>query len=446
MTALTSVSAIRALAAGHGRPPASGSVTAASAEPVLQRGLSGVYIDATQISSIDGENGALTYRGYSIDELVEDSNYEETAYLLLHGRLPTGPEQAGFSARLEDAAQLPADLRPLLAALSGARPIDALRTSVSALAAFHSGNGSPDETLEAGVELLGRVPALIVGHHLARSGEPPGAGSPAGLAARPGLGHATRLLAGLTGRAPTEDEARYFDRCLILLAEHGSNASAFAGRVAISTQADLYAALTASIATFAGSLHGGAVEGVGEMLRAIGRPKKAAAWVRSQRARREPVSGFGHRLYRTEDPRARHLRAMAEALARSSGDMTPFLILEEVRRAMGAHARHGIDVNVDFYAGLVFSQLGLRQDLFTAVFAASRTAGWVAQALEQQRNNVLIRPLLAYAGEEPRSFVPAAERDAPRDLVRVPRPRTPAGFHGPAARPLAKPHRRGTRF
>jgi amino acid adenylation domain-containing protein len=401
VTELNSVGAIRAFAAGGARRS---SATPGDGDgPVLQRGLSGVYMDATQVSSIDGERGILTYRGYSIDELAEGSTYEECAYLLLHGRLPTPLELSQFEARLATAARLPERMRSVVAAMTDARPIDALRTGVSALAALHTDDGSPDELLEAGTELLGRVPALIVEHHARRSGHGP--------LDVDGLGHGARLLAGLTGRTPSAGHARIFDRCLILLAEHGSNASAFAGRVAISTQADIHAALTAAIATFAGPLHGGAIEGVGEMLRSIGRPERAAGWVRSQRARREPVSGFGHRLYRTEDPRARHLRAMAEELAREQGDMTPFLILEEVRRAMGAHARHGIDVNVDFYGGLVFSLLGIRQDLFTSVFAASRTAGWVAQALEQQRNNVLIRPLLAYAGEGRRPYVPLAERD-----------------------------------
>lgn len=402
VTELTSVGAIRAFAAGN-RTQA-GKTRAGSEEPVLQRGLSGVYMDATQISSIDGERGVLAYRGYSIDELVESSTYEETAYLLLYGRLPTRTELAGFATRWKAAAEVPAHVAPILEQMKGARPIDALRTAISALGSSAGGSSSADEAMDAGIELLGRVPALVIGHHAARTGQAP--------VADKSMTYAGRLLAGLTAEMPSAEDIRYFDRCLVLLAEHGSNASAFAGRVAISTEADLYAALTASIATFAGPLHGGAVEGVTEMLSAIGRPERAAAWVRKQRTRREPVSGFGHRLYRTEDPRARHLRAMAEELCQRQGDMTPFLILEEVRRAMGAHARHGIDVNVDFYAGLVFSLLGIGQDLFTAVFAASRTSGWVAQALEQQRNNVLIRPLLAYAGEGRRPYVPMADRHA----------------------------------
>jgi amino acid adenylation domain-containing protein len=405
VTELTSVGAIRAFAAGT--RTTAGKTVAGSGHPVLQRGLSGVYMDATQISSIDGERGVLAYRGYSIDELVESSTFEETAYLLLYGRLPTQDELAAFATRLQAAAEVPAHVAPILEAMKGTRPIDALRTAISALASSAGASSSADEAMDTGIELLGRMPALVVGHHAARTGR-----GPATVGGKETRTYAGRLLAGLTGRAPSADDVRHFDRCMILLAEHGSNASAFAGRVAISTQADLYAALTASIATFAGPLHGGAVEGVGEMLRSIGRPERAAAWVRKQRARREPVSGFGHRLYRTEDPRARHLRAMAEELCARQGDMTPFLILEEVRRAMGAHARHGIDVNVDFYAGLVFSLLGIEQDQFTAVFATSRTSGWVAQALEQQRNNVLIRPLLAYAGEGGRSYVPLAERHA----------------------------------
>ena len=405
---LTSVRAIRAFA---GQPDAVRALPAASARgdtidaPPVARGLSGVEVDETQISHIDGDAGRLTYRGIDVGDLVAHSSFEETAYLLLHGELPTLTDLGMFERELLAARGLPEPVRAILRTLRGARPIEALRTGVSALAVFDEAGGSSLEAMvRSGIRLLGQVPMLVAEHHAMRSGRR--------LRWDPTRSHAGHVLTMLTGRTPTDTEMAAFDRTLILLAEHGASASSFGARVTIGTRSDLHAALTTAIATFAGTLHGGAIEGVAEMIEAVGEPSRAAAWVRDLRNRNEPVLGFGHRLYTTEDPRAAHLREMAETLSEATGDGTALRILEEVREAMRPLTRYGVDVNVDFYAGLVFRLLGIPTDLFTPAFAIARTAGWVAQCLEQRANNVLIRPLLRYTGEPVRPYVPLHARTA----------------------------------
>ena len=224
------------------------------------------------------------------------------------------------------------------------------------------------------------------------------------------LGHAANLLWMLTGKKPSADAAQLIDRDLILHAEHGSNASSFTARVVVGTQANLHAAVTAAIAALSGPAHGGAAEDVMKMAEEIGDPARAAEYVRDKRKAGVAITGFGHRVYRAEDPRARHMRAGVERLSKEMGQPKWFEILQAVVAAMAPYARHGVNVNVDFYSGVVYHLLGIKRDLFVPIFAIGRVPGWVVQVLEQLENNILIRPLTLYNGPDARAYVPLAQR------------------------------------
>jgi citrate synthase len=244
---------------------------------------------------------------------------------------------------------------------------------------------------------------VVAAHSRIRQGLEP-------LAADRELGHAANLLWMLKGTKPTRDAAQLIDRDLVLHAEHGSNASSFAARVVVGTEANLHAAITAAIAALSGPAHGGAAEDVMKMAEEIGNAARAADYVKLKRKAGEPVTGFGHRVYRAEDPRARHMRAGVEKLSKEMGEPRWYGILQAVVQAMAPYARHGVNVNVDFYSGVVYYLLGIKRDLFVPIFAVGRVPGWVVQVLEQIENNILIRPLTLYSGPEPRSYRPLGER------------------------------------
>lgn len=404
--ALHSVRAIRAFTAGITGGSLPSAVRKPAGEVAVRRGLDGVVVDRSSISHIDGERGELLHRGYRIDDLVEHSTFEDTTWLLLHGELPDPATRDTFHRELVAARRLPEPVLALLRSLAGAHPVDALRTGVSALGALESTSGTHDEpydsAVNAGVRLVAQVPTLIAAHHAFRSGRdpvPPGDGS-----------HAANFLHQLFGEPPTAEAERFLDQDLIIHADHSSNASAFAARVAIGARSPMHAAITSAIATFAGSLHGGAAERVMELVDAIGRPEDAAAWVAASQRDNRPVMGFGHRVYRTEDPRVRHVRRGAKALAVERGNLRGYETVEAVVAAMEPWSRHGVSPNVDLYAGLAYRLLGLPDDLAVPLFIAGRMAGWVAQALEQKRDNVLIRPLLQYVGPPARPFPHLGER------------------------------------
>ena len=377
----------------------------AEQRPEIHRGLKGVYFERSAVSFIDGKAGELRYRGYSIHDLAQHSTFEETAYLLLNGELPSPAQLAEFDAALRAARKLPAEILDIVAAIKTAHPMDVLRTCVSALAAFEpdTADNSIAATRAKGVRLTAQVPMIVVAHEAIRKGKPVPAPDPA-------LPHAANFLWMITGRKPSADAALLIDRDLILHAEHGSNASAFAARVVIGTEANLHAAVTAAIAALSGPAHGGAAEDVMRMAEAIGDPAHAAAYVKARRAAGEAVTGFGHRVYRAEDPRARHMRDGVEKLSRQMGEPKWFAILQAVVEAMRPYGRHGVHVNVDFYSGAVYHLLGLAPDLFVPVFAMGRVPGWTVQCLEQLQNNILIRPLTLYDGPAPRDYVPLERR------------------------------------
>lgn len=380
--------------------------TKAESKVDIHRGLKGVYFDRSKVCDIDGRAGELRYRGYSIHDLAEHSTFEETCHLLFHGELPKASDLARFSSQLRSARELPPEIHQLIRTVKGGHPMDVLRTAVSALAAFDAevGDNSPGAIVRKGIRLTSQVPMIVAAHERIRNGREP-------VAPDRELPHAANFLYMLKGERPSADAARLMDTDMILHAEHGSNASSFTARVVAGTEANLHAAMTAAIAALSGPAHGGAAENVMKMAQEIGDPANAAEYVKTKRANREAVMGFGHRVYRAEDPRARHMRAGVEKLSVEMGQPQWYRILAALVEAMKPYARHGVNVNVDFYAGVVYYLNGIAPDLFVPIFAVGRVPGWTVQVLEQMESNILIRPLTLYNGPEPRAYVPIEARE-----------------------------------
>lgn len=380
-------------------------MTESTATQTIARGLKDVTIDTTSLCLIDGEGGRLFYRGYDIHDLAERSTFEEVTYLLWYGQLPTASELQRFQADLSAARALPSDLIDIIARVRQAHPMDVLRTAVSALAAFDpdTSDSSAEANMRKAVRLTAQTPAIVAAHHRIRSGQEP-------VAPRPDLSLAANFLYMLHGREPDAEAARAIDVDFILHSEHGSNASSFAARVTASTLADLHATVVSAIGTLKGPRHGGAAEAVMKLAQEIAEPELAAGYIARKRERGEKINGFGHRVYRVEDPRARHMRDRARELGEKMGQPKWFRILTAIQNAMAPLADRGINVNVDFYAGAVYYLLGIPEDLFVPMFAIGRTPGWIAQVMEQWSDNTLIRPLLAYEGPRDLAYVPIAER------------------------------------
>ncbi|MEX5599378.1 citrate/2-methylcitrate synthase [Pseudophaeobacter sp. C1-32P7] len=371
----------------------------------INRGLKGVYFERSGVSDIDGAKGELSYRGYSIHDLATHSTFEEVCYLLIYGELPTAGQLADFDADLKAARVLPDEIHAIIRGCKDGHPMDVLRTCVSALAALEPASQQVGEEafLANGVRLTSQVPMIIAAHEAIRNGRDP-------VAPDMTLGHAANWLWMLKGEKPSADAARLADVDFILHAEHGSNASSFAARVTVGTEANLHGAIVTALSTLAGPAHGGAAEDVMKMVHEIGTPDKAAAYVKAKRAAKEAVTGFGHRVYRKEDPRARHMREGLRKLGEEMGAPEWYEILQAVVEAMSPYARHGLNVNVDFYSGVIYQLHGIPMDLYVPIFAIGRMPGWVIQCIEQQRGNILIRPLTLYNGPEPRGYVPIADR------------------------------------
>jgi citrate synthase len=367
------------------------------------KGLEGVVAAETRISDVDGREGRLFYAGYDIADLAEHATFEETIHLLHHLELPTAAELA------ETVAMLRADsvLEPLLVELVGSLaertgPMTTLRTAVSAAAAVDPDHEqSPEANLRMAYQLMAKTPQIIATYQRLRTGAD-------AVEPRDDLGIAANFLYALTGKEPDAQVARDFDVVLVLYADHTLNASTFAGRVAAATLADMYAATTAAVATLQGPLHGGAIEEVREMLEEIGTPDQAPGWVRDRLAAKQKIMGFGHRVYKTWDPRATVLHDIAERLGKQFGEPGWFDISTRVQETVMEAKK--LYPNVDFYTASVYSALGLPPDLYTPLFAASRMAGWTAHIREQYADNRLIRPDSEYVGPKPRSWQPIESR------------------------------------
>lgn len=371
----------------------------------INRGLKGVYFERSGVSHIDGAKGELSYRGYSIHDLATHSTFEEVAYLLIHGELPNQQELNAFEDNLKAARELPIAVYDVIRAAKDGHPMDVLRTAVSALAALEPTSQKVDEKgfLENGIRLMSQVPMIIAAHHNIRNGRAP-------VAPDADLTHAANWLWMLKGEKPSQDTARLADVDFILHAEHGSNASSFAARVTVGTEANLHGAIVTALSTLAGPAHGGAAEDVMKMVHEIGKAENAAHYVKEKRAAREAVTGFGHRVYRAEDPRARHMREGVKKLGEEMGAPEWYEILQAVVEAMKPYSRHGLNVNVDFYSGVIYQLHGIPMDLYVPIFAIGRMPGWIIQCLEQLRGNILIRPLTLYNGPDLRPYVGMANR------------------------------------
>jgi citrate synthase len=382
-------------------------------ETAWKAGLEDVVAARSAICTVDGAAGRLYYRGYEIGEVAAALGFEDTAWLLWHGERPSPAESAAFARDLRAARGAPPGVLHALAQVPrDCHPLDALRTAVSLAAAHDPDARRGDDAANAAkaIRAIALVPEVVAAWHRIRSGLDP-------VPPRADLGHAAHFLYQLTGAAPPPDVARVLDVALVLHADHELNASTFALRVAVATLADLHAALVAAIATLKGPRHGGANEDVLAMLREIGEPSRAEAFVaerlgmkahldRRQRADpRARIPGFGHRVYRVDDARARVLRGMAKATAEATGRAVLFEVAERVYDAVTA--RTALPANVDFFSAVVYDALGIPPDLCTSIFAIGRVAGWCAHALEQYADNRLIRPRADYVGQPPRPL-PAA--------------------------------------
>lgn len=371
----------------------------------VYRGLKGVHFDRSPTTHIDGRKGELHYWGYSIHDLAENSTFEETAYLLLNGELPTTDQLQAFDGELKAGRRLPDDIIDIISTIKDAHPMDVLRTAVSALAAYDPdvSDNSTDAVMRKTLRLTSQVPIIVAAHQRIRNG-----GS--AVDATSDLGHAANFLYMLKDEKPSDDAARLMDLDLILHAEHGSNASSFTARVVTGTDANLHAAITAAIAALSGPAHGGAAEDVMRMAREIGDPANAADYIKRKRDNKEAITGFGHRVYRAEDPRARHLRDGVERLSVEMGEPHWNAILQALVDAMKPYSRLGVNVNVDFYSGVIYHLHGIPEDLFVPIFAVGRVPGWGLQVMQQMENNILIRPLLEYNGPELRAYTPIEAR------------------------------------
>jgi citrate synthase len=355
------------------------------------RGLEGAIAAQTAISLIDGELGKLTYRGYPATELAAHCSWEEVAYLLWEGELPSPGQLQQLKGRLEAARGLPDSVEKVIDALPAeALPMDVLRSAASALGAARPQEAHPH--VDQAVEIAAQLPLALARFHRRRMGAQP-------VAVRPGMDQAALYLYLLTGAQPTPAAARALGAYLVLLADHGLNASTFAARVAASTQTDLYGAVTAAIATLKGPLHGGAPSLVRDMLEEIGTPDRAEAYLRAAIGRGERIMGFGHRVYKTTDPRAVALHDLAREVAEPA-DLAMAEGVESLALGLLEEAKPGrrLFTNVEYYSSAVMHAVGLPRDLFTASFAISRAAGWTAHVLEQVANNRLIRPQSDYVG------------------------------------------------
>jgi citrate synthase len=373
-------------------------------EAVKSSGLRNVVAGESSISTIDGARGILSYRGIDIHELARQSNFEETVWLLHKGSLPTAEQLAAFRAQLARERTIPDTLLSVVRALPrDAHPMTALRTAVSALGALDPEGG--DDTLPASsrksLRLVAQFPTVVAAIDRLRNGRTP-------VAPDARLSHAANFLYMLSGEPPSESAARAMDVALVLHADHEFNASTFAARVAASTLSDVHGAITAALATLKGPLHGGANEAVMRSLEEIGRPERAAEWVAETFAAKRKVMGFGHAVYRTEDPRATHLREMSRRIGDDTRQRRWYDITAALEEAVRAAKQ--LYPNVDLYSASLYRALGIPTDLFTPVFAVSRIAGWTAHVLEQLGNNKLIRPESEYVGPRDVAYIPVSQR------------------------------------
>ena len=375
--------------------------------PVIAKGLEGIIANSTSLSDVLGKEGVLIYAGYDINELAGKATYEEIVYLLWHGALPNRVELDELKAKLRGERELPRGLVDFIKSTPpNANPMDVMRTAVSMLGLYDSGLSDEDSRQDAdhrrAISITAKIGVIAAYFHRARQGlELP--------KVRDDLGEAAHFLYLLNGAEPSPEAEKTLDVAYVLHADHGMNASTFSARVTIATLSDIYSAITSAIGTLKGPLHGGANEGVIHMLLEIGSENKVDDWIEEQLAQKKKIMGIGHRVYKVLDPRAPHLRTMAVKLSEELGEPKWIRMSERIAEIM--KQKKGLNANVDFYSATVYYSLGIPTDMFTPIFAISRTSGWTAHVLEQLSDNRLYRPLSAYVGPPVgKRFVPIDER------------------------------------
>jgi citrate synthase len=372
---------------------------------IVSKGLEGIAVAQTRIGDVRGDIGQLIYSGYDINELAGKVCFEEVVYLLWEGRLPNRKELEQLQSELIASRPLPKAVVDLLRLVpKDAAPMHVLRTTVSMLGTLdpEADLNTPQVNRRKAIQLVAQFPAMVAKFHRIRQGlpiVPPSAKLKSSAA---------NFLYMLTGEEPNEEAAATMDMAFVLHAEHAFNASTFAARVTIATLSDMYSAITSAIGTLKGPLHGGANEGVIKMLLEIGDESRVDAYIRAKLANKERIMGIGHRVYKTLDPRAPHLKRLAEQLSAKVGDPKWLRMSDRIATIM--KQEKNLNANVDFYSATVYYSLGIPTDLFTPIFAIARMAGWTAHVLEQLADNRLIRPLSEYTGPEGLQVVPIDER------------------------------------
>jgi citrate synthase len=371
---------------------------------VAKAGLEGIVAAQSSISDVDGQEGRLIYWGYDIHDLAEHATFEEVTYLLWNGQLPTRSQLEELKQQLSSEARLPKEIQQLIRSIpKEANPMDMLRTVVSALALYDPevADMSREANVRKAIRLTARFPTIVTTFERVRKGLEP-------VEPREDLSIAGNFLYTLRGQEPDEVAARTMDVALVLHADHELNASTFAARVTAATLSDMYSAIVSAIGTLKGPLHGGANEGVIKNLLEIGTVENVEPWTKAALANKKKIMGFGHRVYRTEDPRATHLREMSGQLGERTGEKKWYEMSRKMEEVMISDKK--LYPNVDFYSASTYYALGIPTDLFTPIFACSRITGWTAHVLEQYENNRLIRPRAEYVGPRGQKYVPIDER------------------------------------
>jgi citrate synthase len=375
----------------------------------VKKGLEGVVVAESALSHIDGDEGKLIYRGYTIEDLARGASYEEVLYLLWHGELPNRDELDSFSDSMTEEREVDDGVMDTVRELaeSDSNPMAALRTAVSMLATYDPDDSDSDPAdreanLRKGRRITAKIPTILAAFTRIRNGDEP-------VEPRTDLGHAANFLYMLNNEEPDDVLADVFDQALVLHADHGLNASTFSAMVTSSTLADLHSAVTSAIGTLSGSLHGGANANVMRMLKEVDdSDQDSVEWVKNALDEGRRVAGFGHRVYNVKDPRAKILSEQSEELGEAAGDTKWYEMSVAIEEYM--KAEKGLAPNVDFYSASTYYQMGIPIDIYTPIFALSRVGGWIAHVLEQYDDNRLIRPRAKYVGDEDVEFVPIDER------------------------------------
>jgi citrate synthase len=376
-------------------------------EPEFRPGLADVPVAESAVSFIDGKRARLEYRGIAVDTLAKESCFEETAWLLLKGELPTQRQLAAFDHQLRHHRRIKYKLIDLIKCLpETGHPMDALQAGVAAMGMFYPARDVHNEqsNWDSVVRLIAKLPTIVAAFHRLRHGDAP-------ISPRDDLAHAANFYYMLTEQEPSPAVAKVLDACLILHAEHTMNASTFSGRVTGSTLANPYTVISSAIGTLTGPLHGGANEQVLDMLDEIGSPDNVQNWLEDAIQHKKKIMGLGHRVYKVKDPRATVLQELAENVFVETGRPKLYQLAVEVERvAADLLGPKGIYPNVDFYSGIVYLSIGIPRDLFTPIFAIARVAGWLAHWLEQLKNNRIFRPEQIYVGKHDVPYAPLEQR------------------------------------